>query len=114
LQAPLLSDDLHRDQVAAVDLLAVGGDRIHLVYRVAGPDVTVGTTSAGGEVDHDHIANLPCPLALHAQQSPTHPKHQVVALVLRQRLEHRELQLRGRSSDLELGYVALAIDIPFG
>jgi len=65
----LPSDHRYRQQITAVELLAVGRQRVYLVFAVRGPDIAAAARSRSGDFDENNTAVAAGPLALHAQDS---------------------------------------------
>jgi hypothetical protein len=96
-----------REEVAAVQLRAIGTDRIHLLGTVRRVDVAVGRIAGGSGPNDDDLALSRCPLALNADQRGPQVKDQVVSLALGDRPRNPNSQLDRASGDLGLRDVSL-------
>src|SRR5690242_3238596 len=105
----------HRDrkQVALLEFVAVGSNRVDLVRAVAADDEAVRAAAAALARNRHNLAPPSGPFALHAQQRGPQIEDQVVTLAVGQRLVHTYAELHRFPSDARLGNRTLLISRPF-
>jgi hypothetical protein len=111
VQLPLSRRDLNWDEESFLQFAAVNADRIDFIGRVRACDVAPrrvpGTPYA--YADNAKVTVQRTPFALHSEQAVPAVKNEVVATMLRHRLEDIDAQLDGRQGDRGLGDVALVV-----
>jgi hypothetical protein len=98
-----------RQQVAAIQILAVSRNGVDLVSGVGRPDVPVGPTTIGAGSNFDDLAAPNRPLALDPYKRWSQIEYEVVTLAFGERLQDAEAELRGGTSDRRLRNRALLI-----
>jgi hypothetical protein len=95
-------------EVAAIEVLAIRGDRVDLPCPVLAVNQTIRSSPAAPCTDHDNVTLLDGPLALHTKQPRPQIEYEVVPLIS-ERLEDTRAELQRLENDCLLGQHASLI-----
>jgi hypothetical protein len=89
----------NREEVTAVEFLAVASNRIDFALGICGANEAFWTTAVSPGTYLYHLPTANGPFALHPYERGTKIEHQVIALSFRKRLEDPEAELRRGACD---------------
>jgi hypothetical protein len=106
-----LGNSLNRDEITAVKVGTIGGDRVDLARRVRPANEPRGTPSCRLGSDADDIAIEGRRFALDTDERACDLNYEVVSLMFSDGTQNRNSEARDLGDDLELGDVAFEIGV---